>query len=94
MRRSFTVVVALVGVSLASSAAMAQTIAGQVTDNTGGILPGVTVEATSPALIEGSRVAFTDGAGRYTLIDLRPACPASRPSWSRGRTCRPTSRRP
>ena len=57
---------------LLSSAAMAQTIAGQVTDNTGGILPGVTVEATSPALIEGSRVAFTDGAGRYTLIDLRP----------------------
>ncbi len=72
MRRSFTVVAALAGVSLLSSAAMAQTIAGQVTDNTGGILPGVTVEATSPALIEGSRVAFTDGAGRYTLIDLRP----------------------
>ena len=72
MRRSFTIVAALAGVSLLSSAAMAQTIAGQVTDNTGGILPGVTVEAASPALIEGSRVAFTDGAGRYTLIDLRP----------------------
>ncbi len=71
MRRSFTTVVAL-ALSLAAGAATAQTITGQVTDNTGGILPGVTVEASSPALIEGSRVAFTDGAGRYTLIDLRP----------------------
>ena len=47
-------------------------IAGGVTDNTGGVLPGVTVEASSPALIEGSRVAFTDGQGRYSITDLRP----------------------
>ena len=47
-------------------------IIGEVTDNTGGILPGVTVEASSPALIEGSRVAITDGAGRFTIVDLRP----------------------
>jgi hypothetical protein len=47
-------------------------ITGEAADNTGGVLPGVTVEATSPALIEGSRVAITDGAGRYALIDLRP----------------------
>ena len=72
MRRSFTVVAALVGLSFASSVAVAQTITGLVSDNTGGILPGVTVDASSPALIEGNRVAFTDGAGRYTLIDLRP----------------------
>ena len=47
-------------------------IAGQVTDDTGALLPGVTVEAASPALIEGSRVAVTDGQGRYTIEALRP----------------------
>ncbi|MYH30106.1 MAG: hypothetical protein F4137_14915 [Acidobacteria bacterium] len=36
-------------------------IAGSVTDDTGGLLPGVTVEVASPALIEGSRTVFTDG---------------------------------
>ena len=57
----------------ASAAAQAQTaIAGLVTDETGGVLPGVTVEAASPALIEVSRTAFTDGQGRYSIIDLRP----------------------
>lgn len=45
---------------------------GQVTDNTGGALPGVTVEASSPALIEGRRIAVTDGQGRYGIVDLRP----------------------
>ena len=39
---------------------------------TGGILPGVTVEATSPVMIEGTLTAFTDGAGRCTIINLRP----------------------
>ena len=47
-------------------------IAGTVTDDTGGGLPGVTVEASSDALIEGSRVVFTDGTGDYHIIDLRP----------------------
>ena len=41
-------------------------------DETGGVLPGVTVEAASPALIEGVRTAFTDGSGRYGLEALRP----------------------
>src|SRR4029450_3864122 len=31
-----------------------------------------TVEASSPALIERSRVAVTDGSGQYRIIDLRP----------------------
>ena len=43
-------------------------IAGHVTDNTGSVLPGVTVEATNP---EGSHLVVTDGHGRY-VIDLRP----------------------
>ena len=57
---------------LPAGAAAQSRIAGQVTDNTGGVLPGVTIEAASPALIEGSRVAISDGAGQYTIIDLRP----------------------
>jgi hypothetical protein len=47
-------------------------IAGAVRDTSGGALPGVTVEASSPALIEGSRTVVTDGQGLYTLVDLRP----------------------
>ncbi len=58
---------------LAPAVAVAQSlIAGAVTDDTGGVLPGVTVEASSDVLIEGSRVVFTDGTGSYTIIDLRP----------------------
>ena len=56
----------------ALAAAQDSGIAGAVTDNTGGVLPGVTVEASSPALIEGSRVAFSDGQGRYAITALRP----------------------
>jgi hypothetical protein len=45
---------------------------GQVRDESGGVLPGVTVEAASPALIEKSKTAVTDEQGRYTIVDLRP----------------------
>ena len=47
-------------------------ITGEVVDTSGAVLPGVTVEASSPVLIEGTRVTFTDGTGRYRFIDLRP----------------------
>ncbi|MCY4600716.1 MAG: carboxypeptidase regulatory-like domain-containing protein [Acidobacteria bacterium] len=47
-------------------------IAGSVADSTGGVLPGVTVVASSPALIEGSRTVVTDGAGAYRIVALRP----------------------
>ena len=47
-------------------------VAGVVSDATGAVLPGVTVEASSPALIEGVRVSITDGAGRYNITALRP----------------------
>src|SRR5207244_3567885 len=46
--------------------------AGIVKDSTGAILPGVTVEASSPALIEGRRSAVTDERGQYKILDLRP----------------------
>jgi hypothetical protein len=48
------------------------TIAGSVKDATGAVLPGVTVEAASPALIEKVRTAITDGSGAYKIVDLRP----------------------
>ena len=47
-------------------------IAGLVSDTSGAVLPGVTVEAASPALIEQVRVAVTDGTGRYRIEALRP----------------------
>jgi hypothetical protein len=47
-------------------------IAGVATDTTGAVLPGVSVEARSPALIEQSRTGVTDGEGRYRIIDLLP----------------------
>jgi hypothetical protein len=47
-------------------------IAGVVRDTTGALLPGVDVEASSPALIEKTRSAVTDGQGRYSLTELRP----------------------
>ncbi len=47
-------------------------IAGTAKDATGGILPGVTVEAASPALIEKVRTAVTDAQGNYKIVELRP----------------------
>jgi len=47
-------------------------IAGVVRDATGAVLPGVTIEASSPALIERTRTAITDSQGQYRIIDLRP----------------------
>jgi hypothetical protein len=63
----------LLTVWLIPTAALAQgTMTGVVTDTTGAILPGVTIEATSPTSIEKVRTALTDGAGRYQIVDLRP----------------------
>ena len=62
----------LLAAAAVPAAAQDSGIAGAVNDNTGGVLPGVTVEAASPALIEGSRVAVTDAQGRYAFTALRP----------------------
>ncbi len=48
------------------------TLAGLARDASGAVLPGVTVEAASPVLIEKVRTSITDAAGRYTISDLRP----------------------
>ena len=63
------------GFSIAPSVSAAQvlgTVAGAVKDASGGVLPGVTVEASSPALIEKVRTAVTDGAGQYRIVNLPP----------------------
>jgi len=54
------------------SAQESASIVGVVQDSSGAVLPGVTVEAASDALIEKMRTAVTDGSGRYAIIDLRP----------------------
>jgi len=60
-------------VFLLPTAVFAQaSIAGVVRDSSGGVLPGVTVEAASPALIEKTRSAVTDAAGQYRIENLRP----------------------
>src|SRR5256885_608923 len=52
--------------------ASASGIAGTVRDSSGAVLPGVTVEASSPVLIERVRTAITDAQGNYSLTELRP----------------------
>ena len=66
----FTLLAVLV---LVPSLASAQsTISGVVRDTSGAVMPGVTVDAASEALIERSRTVTTNGEGRYALVDLRP----------------------
>src|SRR6266700_3928711 len=66
----FAPLVVLVGVpSLASAQS---TISGVVRDTSGAVMPGVTVDAASEALIERSRTVVTNGDGRYTIVDVRP----------------------
>ena len=63
---------AILAVLLWPATAFAQALTGTVRDASGAVLPGVTVEAASPALIEKTREAVTDGTGQYRIIDLRP----------------------
>src|SRR5262245_4534220 len=73
MRKFVQFAAALAVAVLIPSAAYAQaSIAGVVRDTSGAVLPGVTVEAASPVLIEKVRSSVTDGNGRYQIIDLRP----------------------
>jgi len=69
------VLVAVLMVLLMPAAARAQSgsaIAGVVKDASGAVMPGVSVEASSPALIEKVRTAVTDGAGQYKIVNLVP----------------------
>src|SRR5687768_4232184 len=73
MRVLRTGVVAFLWLLMLPAGAFAQaSITGVVKDTSGAVLPGVTVEAASPALIEKVRVATTDGNGQYRITELRP----------------------
>jgi len=74
MRRVVSVLAGVLLVCiLAPSVVYAQaSIAGVVKDASGAVLPGVTVEASSPALIEKVRSVTSDGSGQYRIVDLRP----------------------
>ena len=63
----------ILGFVLLPAAAYAQAaITGVVKDTSGGVLPGVTVEAASPVLIEKVRSVVSDDTGQYRIVDLRP----------------------
>src|SRR5213075_3984 len=73
MRRLQVGLGALLLLVLVPAMAFAQaTITGVVKDASGAVLPGVTVEAASPVLIEKTRAAVTDGSGQYRIINLLP----------------------
>jgi hypothetical protein len=64
--------VALVLVLVPSTGYAQAAITGVVRDASGGVLPGVTVAAASPVLIEKVRSVVTDASGQYRIVDLRP----------------------
>jgi hypothetical protein len=73
MRTAARILSSLILLIVFSAPAAGQSaIAGAVKDSTGAMLPGVTVEAASPALIEKARSATTDANGQYKIVDLRP----------------------
>jgi len=72
-RPGLGILLAFACVLFAPTAASAQSaIVGLLTDDSGGVLPGVTVEASSPVMIEGSKTTVTDNQGRYRFVEMRP----------------------
>jgi hypothetical protein len=72
LTRILLVLVALTAIPWIAYAQVGASISGVVKDSSGAVLPGVTVEAASPVLIEKVRSAITDGAGRYLIPGLPP----------------------
>jgi hypothetical protein len=72
MRHSRAILFVVTWLVLPVSAFAQASIAGVVKDTSGAVLPGVSVEASSPALIEKVRTVATDGNGEYRIVDLRP----------------------
>jgi hypothetical protein len=68
-----TLLVVMLLLPAVATAQVAQaSITGVVRDSSGAVLPGVTVEAASPVLIEKVRSVVTDGSGQYRIVDLLP----------------------
>src|SRR6266581_249602 len=73
MHRFVKAILVLVALVVISAMANGQaSIVGTVKDSSGAVLPGVTVEASSPELIEKTRTAISDGTGQYRIENLRP----------------------
>jgi hypothetical protein len=72
MRGSKHVVLALAMLVVPTLVLAQASITGTVRDTSGAVLPGVTVEAASPVLIEKARTVVTDSGGQYRIVDLRP----------------------
>ena len=73
MTRMLVRLLVVVGIVVAgASVASAQSLAGTVRDTSGAVLPGVTIEASSPALITKVRSGVSDAAGQYRITDLPP----------------------
>src|SRR5262249_23611845 len=72
MRMSAKCLVVVAILFLPGTVSAQAVLTGTVHDPSGAVLPGVTVEAASPALIEKTRTATTDGTGQYRIIDLQP----------------------
>jgi hypothetical protein len=70
--RTLLLVFGVLAVPVVSFAQVLGSVVGSVRDTSGAVLPGVTVELTSPVLIEKVRTAVTDGSGQYRLINLPP----------------------
>src|ERR1044072_2961630 len=73
MNRLFKGMLVVLSLVVFPSAVFAQgSVVGTARDAAGAVLPGVTVEASSPALIEKTRSVVTNGVGQYSIQDLRP----------------------
>src|SRR5215510_1553144 len=72
LARALLLFVGILALPSASSAQVLGTITGAVKDASGAVLPGVTVEASSPVLIEKVRSAVSDGSGQYRIVNLPP----------------------
>ena len=72
MTRRILLVIACLALATVASAQQLGSVAGVVKDASGAVLPGVTVEVASPALIEKVRTAVTDGSGQYRIVNLPP----------------------
>src|SRR5438552_25380 len=70
--RTTSPIFVLVCLALPSLTYAQASLAGVVKDSSGAVLPGVTVEASSPSLIEKTRSVVTDDTGQYKVVDLRP----------------------
>ena len=72
MRTALKCLTLLVVLLLPATALAQASLTGTVRDASGGVLPGVTVEASSPVLIEKTRTAVTDSTGQWRIVDLHP----------------------